>query len=175
MENKKALVVFFSRAGENFFPGGMRRIEKGNTHIAAEMIAQICDATLFEISPVNEYSDIYKECVEQAKTDISTNARPELKEDIDISGYDVIFVGYPNWCGTMPMPVWTFLENHDFAGKTVCPFCTNEGSGLANSQKDMENLIPAAIRKAGIAIKGSQVQDAMPELKAWIETICENV
>lgn len=171
MENKRSLVAFFSHTGENFFPGGIRRIEKGNTHFAAEMIAEVCGADLFEIKAVNEYSDIYKECVEQAKTEYSTNARPELKEDMDISGYDVIFVGYPNWCGTMPMPVWTFLENHDFTGKVVCPFCTNEGSGLANSIKDMEKLIPTAEQKQGLSIKGSQVQDAMPAIKEWIENL----
>lgn len=171
MENKRSLVAFFSHTGENFFPGGIRRIEKGNTHFAAEMIAEACGADLFEIKAVNEYSDIYKECVEQAKTEYSTNARPELKEDMDISGYDVIFVGYPNWCGTMPMPVWTFLENHDFTGKVVCPFCTNEGSGLANSVKDMEKLIPTAEQKQGLSIKGSQVQDAMPAIKEWIENL----
>ena len=171
MENKRSLVVFFSHTGENFFPGGIRRIEKGNTHFAAEMIAEVCGADLFEIKAVNEYSDIYKECVEQAKTEYSTNARPELKEDMDISGYDVIFVGYPNWCGTMPMPVWTFLENHDFTGKVVCPFCTNEGSGLANSIKDMEQLIPTAEQKQGLSIKGSQVQDAMPAIKEWVENL----
>ena len=171
MNYKRVLVAFFSHTGENFFPGGIRRIEKGNTHIAAEMIAEICQADLFEIRAVNEYSDIYKECVEQAKTEYSTNARPELKEDIDITEYDVIFVGYPNWCGTMPMPVWTFLENHDFTGKVVCPFCTNEGSGFANSEKDMEKLIPTADRKQGLALKGSQVQEAMPAIREWIETL----
>lgn len=171
MENKNVLVAFFSHTGENFFPGGIRRIEKGNTHIAAEMIAELCDADLFEIKTVNEYSDIYKECVEQAKTEYGENARPELKEDIDISRYEMIFVGYPNWCGTMPMPVWTFLETHDFSGKVVCPFCANEGSGLANSEKDMEKLIPDADRKPGLSIKGSQVQDAKPELEKWLENI----
>lgn len=171
MENKKVLVAFFSHTGENFFPGGMKRIEKGNTHIAAEMIAEICGADLFEIKTVVEYSDIYKECVEQAKNDMVTDARPELKEDKDISEYDVIFVGYPNWCGTMPKAVWTFLEGHDFTGKVVCPFCTNEGSGLANSEKDMEKLIPTADRKAGLSIKGSQVQDAMPAVKEWVESL----
>jgi len=171
MKNKKVLVAFFSHTGENYFPGGLRRIEKGNTHIAAEMIAEMCGADLFELKTVNEYSDIYKECVEQAKTEYAENARPVLKEDIDISGYDVIFVGYPNWCGTMPMPVWTFLENHDFTDKEVCPFCTNEGSGLANSVKDIEKLVPTAVRKEGLSIKGSQVQDAMEDIKAWVETL----
>ena len=171
MENKKVLVAFFSRAGENFFPGGMRHIEKGNTHVAAEMVAELTNADLFQIQSVDGYSEVYKECVTQAKTEYDTNARPQLKEDIDISGYDVVFVGYPNWCGTMPMPVWTFLENHDFSGKVVCPFCTNEGSGLANSIADIEKLVPAADRKDGLSIKGSLVQDAKPEIEAWLESI----
>lgn len=171
MENKKVLVAFFSRAGENFFPGGLRNIEKGNTLIAAEMVAGLTNADMFEIQSVDGYSDVYKECVEQAKTEYGANARPQLKEDIDISGYDVIFVGYPNWCGTMPMPVWTFLENHDFTGKVLCPFCTNEGSGLANSVADIEKLAPAAERKEGLSIKGSLVQDAKPEIEAWLEKI----
>ena len=171
MKNKKILVAFFSRAGENFFPGGMKYIEKGNTHVAAEMIAGITNADLFEIRSKEGYSDVYKECVIKAKSEFDNNARPNLAEDIDISGYDVIFIGYPNWCGTMPMPVWTFLENHDFSGKVVCPFCTNEGSGLANSIADMDRLIPAAIRKDGLSIKGSKVGDSMREIEKWISEI----
>lgn len=171
MGNKKVLVAFFSHTGENFFPGGIRRIEKGNTHVAAEMIAEVTQGDLFEIESVDGYSDVYKECVEQAKAEITANARPALKNDVDISAYDVIFVGYPNWCGTMPMPVWTFLENHDFTGKVVCPFCTNEGSGLANSVKDIDTLVPTAIQKPGLSIKGSQVQDSMSAIEEWIGTL----
>ena len=171
MTNKKSLVAFFSRTGENFFPGGIRSIEKGNTHIAAEIIADICGADLFEIKAVNPYSDIYKECVAQAMQEHSSDARPELADNIDISGYDVIFLGYPNWCGTMPMPVWTFLESHEWEGKVICPFCTNEGSGLANSVTDIEKLAPAAIRKDGLSIKGSQVQDAKELIQEWMENL----
>ena len=169
MNNKKVLVAFFSRTGENFFPGGTRFIEKGNTHVAAEMVAEITGGDLFEIKSVDGYSDVYKECVVKAKQEYDTNARPELVEDKDVSSYDVIFVGYPNWCGTMPMPVWTFLENHDFAGKTVCPFCTNEGSGLANSISDLEKLVSGAEIKEGLSIKGSQVQESKEVIAQWIE------
>ena len=80
------------------------------------MIAEIVGADLFEIKSEEGYSDVYKECVMKAKQEYDTNDRPTLAEDIDISSYDVIYLGYPNWCGTMPMPVWTFLENHDFTG-----------------------------------------------------------
>ena len=164
----KILVAFFSRAGENFFPGGMRYIEKGNTHIAAEILAQMTNADLFEIKSVGKYSEVYKECVAQSIAEYKSNARPPLQEDIDISGYNVIFLGYPNWCGTMPMPVWTFLKNHDFSGKTVCPFCTNEGSGLANSIADIDKLVPTANRKDGLSIKGSQVQGSKSEFEKWL-------
>lgn len=169
MTNKEVLVAFFSRTGENFFPGGTKYIEKGNTHIAAEMIAEICGADLFEIKAKKEYSDVYKECVAQAIQEHGTNARPKLVETIDVSAYDVIFLGYPNWCGTMPMPVWTFLEEQDWEGRVICPFCTNEGSGLANSIKDIANLAPAAELKDGLSIRGSQVQDAKESILEWIE------
>ena len=168
MINKKSLVVFFSHTGENFFPGGIRRIEKGNTHIAAEMIAEVVGADLFEIKAANDYSDIYKECVARAKQEHDDNTRPELVGDVDITGYEVIYLGYPNWCGTMPMPVWTFLDAHDWTDKIICPFCTNEGSGLANSMADLEKLAPTAERKTGLSIKGSQVQDAKADIEAWI-------
>ena len=171
MENKKVLVAFFSRAGENFFPGGTRNIEKGNTHVAAEMLAELTNADLFQIQSVDGYSDVYKECVVKAKAEFDNNERPQLKEDMDISSYDVIFLGYPNWCGTMPMPVWTFLDAHDWTGKVICPFCTNEGSGLANSITDIANLAPEAELKMGISIKGSQVQDAKADIEAWVNEI----
>ena len=171
MTNEKALVVFFSRAGENFFPGGTRVIEKGNTHVAAEILAEITGADLFEIKSVDGYSDVYKECVMKAKQEFDNDARPELAEDKDVSTYDRIYLGYPNWCGTMPMPVWTFLEKHDFNGKEICPFCTNEGSGLANSIKDIEKLVSGAEIKTGLSIKGSQVQDAKTSIQEWVDGI----
>lgn len=171
MGNQKTLVVFFSRAGENFFPGGPRFIEKGNTHIAAEMVAEVAGADVFELKAANAYSDVYRECAARAKQEFDEDARPELVEDIDISAYDVIYLGYPNWCGTMPMPVWTFLDNHDWTGKVVCPFCTNEGSGLANSTADLKKLAGNADIKEGLSIKGSQVQDAKDIICQWIDEI----
>ena len=171
LSNKKVLVAFFSHIGENFFGGKIIEISKGNTHIAAEMIAEYCGADLFEIKPETEYSHVYMECVEEAKRDRMADARPALLEDKEIADYDVIFLGYPNWCGTMPMPVWTFLDGHDFTGKVVCPFCTNEGSKMGLSEGDLANLIPNAILKKGLPIHGSTVKDAKEELKQWIETL----
>ena len=168
---KKILVAYFSHTGENYFPGGNRFIEKGNTHIVAEMIVESCGADLFEIKEAEPYSENYRECAIRAKQELDANARPALVQDMDISQYNVIFLGYPNWCGTMPMPVWTFLENHDFSKKTICPFCTNEGSGLANSVADIKKLVCAAELKDGLSIKGSQAHDAKDCVTEWVKNI----
>lgn len=170
MENKNVLVVFFSHIGETFFPDGNRYIEKGNTHIAAEMVAEICGADLFEIKAAEPYSRVFRECAIRAKKEVDANARPILSGDFDISAYNIVFLGYPNWCGTMPMPVWTFLENHNFSGKTICPFCTNEGSGLGNSVSDIRNLVKNADIKDGLSIKGSQVKEAKTAIAKWLDT-----
>ena len=131
MKEKKILVAFFSRAGENYAVG---HIEKGNTHIIAEMIAAETDGDLFHIEPVTPYPDDYTECTEVAKQELNVKARPAIKGDIKVEDYDIIFIGYPNWWGDMPMPVYTFIEKHSWQGKTVIPFCTHEGSGLPGTE-----------------------------------------
>ncbi len=128
--NEKVLVVFFSRAGENYAVG---HIEKGNTHIVAEMIAGRTGGDVFRIEPEKPYPDNYRECTEVGGHEQSTGARPAVKGDVRGEDYDVVFVGYPNWWGDMPMPVYTFIEKHDWNGITVVPFCTHEGSGLGST------------------------------------------
>lgn len=93
------------------------------------------------------------------------NARPGLTDHLDsLASYDVIFVGYPNWWGTMPMPVFTFLEEYDFVGKTIIPFCTHEGSGLGKSEKDIARLCSKAKVLKGLAVHGSYVNDAKKDV-----------
>lgn len=171
LNDKKVLVAYFSHTGENYYSGKIIDIEKGNTHILAEIIAETCGADMFEIRAVKEYSHSYTPCTEEAKEELRANARPELRENIDISAYDVIFLGFPNWWGTMPMPVWTFLESHDFSGKVVLPFCTHEGSRMGNSEKDLGRLIPGAVRKRGLPVQGSCVKDAKYDVVKWIEEV----
>ncbi len=97
------------------------------------------------------------------------NARPKLgKMPESIACYDTIILGYPNWCGTMPMPVWTFLEQYDFTGKTILPFCTHEGSGIEKSIRDLQQLCPGAKIKKGLAIKGQNVQSAGESIAQWL-------
>lgn len=165
----KALIAYYSRAGENYFGGAYRVIEKGNTRVVAEKLEAFTGADIFEIDQKEKYSDNYNECIEQAKRDKSANARPELTGWLDgIEEYDTIYLLYPNYWGTMPMAVWTFLEHYDFSGKTIRPLCTNEGSGMGASVQDIKKLAKGATVENGLAITGSSVGSCDASLKSWI-------
>ncbi len=162
------LIVYYSRADENYFGGTYRVIPVGNTEKAAKMLAEITGADLFKIEQKVPYSANYQQCIAEAKRDLQAHARPELvtmPETLD--GYDTIYLGYPNYWGTMPMAVYTFLEHYDFSGKEIHPFCTHEGSGLSRTEKDIANAARGAIVKPGLAIHGSDVDNAMAKLKGW--------
>ena len=162
----KILVLYFSRADENY---GVGVIEKGNTQIIAEMIAEETGGDLFHIERDTPYPAAYDACTDEAKTEQNNNARPALKEDIDISSYDVIFFGYPNWWGDMPMHVYTFLENHDFTGKIVLPFCTHAGSGLSGTVNTLKNKCSGATVTSGLAIPGTTAQNKQDEAKKSVQ------
>lgn len=172
MNTKKILVAFFSRTGENYAVG---HIEQGNTHIVAELIASATGGTLFRIEPATPYPDDYRACTEVAQRERRSKARPALVGDVAAEEYDVIFLGYPNWWGDMPMPVYTFLEQHDWQGKIIIPFCTHEGSGLS----DTENLLRAACRGAsvlnGLAVRGFVAQNerekARKQVLEWLKRL----
>ena len=172
MENKKILVAFFSRTGENYAVGN---ITKGNTHIVAEMIAEETGGKLFQIEPVNPYPNVYNECVELAKQEQSANARPAIKNDVKVEDYNVIFIGYPNWWGDMPMPVYTFIEKHDWQRKTVIPFCTHEGSGLGGTVKKLQQACKGATVQKGLAVRGQTAQKSRKETQIivdkWVDSI----
>ena len=164
----KELIAFYSRADENYFGGAYRVIPVGNTEKAAHMLAELTGADLFKIEQKVPYSANYQQCIAEAKRDLQANARPELTtlpEDLD--AYDEIYLGYPNYWGTMPMAVYTFLEHYDFTGKVIHPFCTHEGSGLSNTVRDIEKAAKGAVVKPGLAIHGSDVDRAMAKLKGW--------
>ena len=141
----KKLIAYYSRAGENYFSGAHRTIAVGNTEKAARLLAELTGAELFHIEQKVPYSDNYDTCVAEARRDLRASARPELTalpESLD--DYDEIYLGYPNYCGTMPMAVYTFLEHYDWQGKTIHPFCTNEGSGLSNTEQDIRRAAKGA-------------------------------
>ena len=164
----KVLIAFFSRAGENINVGF---IEKGNTHVIAEIIAELTGAEMFKIETVTPYPESYSETTDIAKREQDENARPELSTHVEnMDQYDIILLGYPNWWGTMPMAVFTFLEEYDFAGKTVIPFCTHEGSGLGRSERDLASLLPEVTLMDGLAIRGSNVNSdqARQSVSDWL-------
>lgn len=162
------LVVYYSRKGENHMPGGIQFLEKGHTEIAAEYIQRALNADIFEIDTVKPYAANYRECCQEAFAETKANARPEIKGYVaDISGYDTIFVCYPCWCGTAPMCVFTFLEHYDWTGKTIVPLCTNEGSGMANSEADIAKSCPGAAILPGLPVRGHQVKDNEALIADW--------
>lgn len=162
------LVVFYSRADENYFGGRYRKVDVGNTEKAAHMIAEATGADLFKIEQKTPYSPNYKICTEQALADKQANTRPELVKLPDsLDGYDEIYLGYPNYWGTMPMAVYTFLESYDWTGKTIYPFCTHEGSGLSNTEHDIAEAARGATVARGLAICGSHVDSSKNTIESW--------
>ncbi len=171
-EDSKILIAYFSRADENYAVG---YIEKGNTAIIAEMIAEGTGGELFHIERATPYSADYKKCTDEAKQEQNDNARPALAEDKDISEYDVIFLGYPIWWGDLPMPVYTFLEEQDFSGKTIIPFCTHAGSGLSGTEVSIENICVDSVILDGLSIKGEDAQNSQDEAREtvneWLDSL----
>ena len=164
-----AIILYFSRAGENYISGSIQNLAKGNTETAAEMIHELTGAPLFQIEPVSRYSSNYSECIEQAKNDQKRDARPELiSYPKNLEQYDAVYLGYPNYWGTLPMPVFTLLEKSDFAGKTIYPFCTHEGSGMGCSEADIKRLCPGAFVRQGLALQGGRVSGAKQAVKKWL-------
>lgn len=168
-EDSKTLVAYYSRAGQNYVGGDIVDLPVGNTKVVAEMIADATGGDLFEISTVTPYPPDYHETTDVAKHELRERARPALRNlPADIDGYDVVFLGYPNWWGTPPMAVFTFLEAFDFSRTTIVPFCTHEGSGMGRSERDIAAACPGATTLHGLAIVGGSVRDASPAVNRWL-------
>lgn len=164
------IIVYFSRKDENYVSGAIKNLTVGNTEVAADILHDLTGADLFKMEPIQEYSKDYNECIAQAQADQRRDARPELKvypESLD--GYDTVYLGFPNYWGTMPMAVFTFLEHFDFTGKVIFPFCTHEGSGMGRSEADIRRLCLGATVAKGLAIHGGSVKEAEPDIRRWIE------
>ena len=170
MEGKlmATLIAYFSRKGNNYVSGDIVNLRKGNTEIVAEKIQELTGGDLFEIETVKQYDQDYTRCTQEAQEELRAKTRPELKTEVEnMKDYDVIFIGFPNWWGTMPMAVFTFLESYDLAGKRICPFCTNEGSGMGHSEKDIKDLCPESKLERGLALRGGGVNHAGKEIENW--------
>ena len=138
----------------------------------AYQLAELTGGELYKIEQEQPYSEGYKTCIAEAKADLQKKARPEvLNLPDDLDAYDEIYLGYPNYWGTMPMAVYTFLEHYDFTGKTIHPFCTHEGSGLSHTVQDIQKAAPQARVTKGLAIHGSSVDGAKAALENWIQEV----
>ncbi len=158
MGSKKIMVVYFSHSG--------------NTRALANHIHKSVGGDIFEIQSVEPYPRDYDACVQQAKQELNSGYKPPLKTRIEnITSYDVVFVGYPIWWGTIPAPVRTFLSEYDFSAKTLAPFCTHEGTGLGRSVTDVTRLCPTATLVDAIAIRGSDVKNAQKKVAEWLAKI----
>lgn len=162
------LIIYYSRKGENYVNGGVKSIPKGNTEIVAEFIQKAVGGDLFELDTVKPYAADYNACTDEAKRELNSNARPELKKYLsDISEYDNIFVCGPCWWGTFPMAVFSQLERLDFTGKKVMAVMTHEGSGLANSERDLKKLCAGAKLGKGLAVRGADASGSESAVAAW--------
>ncbi len=172
--DSKKLVVFFSHTGENYNVGD---IEMGNTRIIADMIADATGADTFEIVPEKGYPKDYNQCIDLAKKELQADVRPAVKGDVEIEDYDVIFLGYPNWWGNPPMCVYTFIERHDWNGKTVVPFITHEGSGMGGTDRKIAAACNGAdtLVGKGLAVQGTVAQEnqtsARKSVNNWLNNL----
>ncbi|MCQ2531849.1 MAG: flavodoxin [Saccharofermentans sp.] len=164
----KTLITFFSRAGENYLNGNVEKLTVGNTEVAADLIAEFVEADKFKIDMVQPYPENYTDCTAKAKLDQGSNVRPEIKGDINVEDYDVIYLGFPNYWGTMPMAVFTFLEKHNWEGKIIKPFVTHEGSGFGEALDDITKVCVGATVKEGISIHGADVRGYKFSIRRWV-------
>nr|WP_308612424.1 flavodoxin [uncultured Dialister sp.] len=166
---KKPLIVYFSRAGENYFCGTLRYVDVGNTEIVVRLMEKYVEAEVFKLEMEHPYAKDYNTCIAEAKEDIRKKARPALRRDLDsLADYDTVILAYPNYWGTFPRVVATFLKAHDFTGKTILPLCTNEGSGMGSSQRMIAALAKGAEVRKGLSIRGSGAAQSGPQVKAWL-------
>lgn len=164
--NQKALVIFFSHAGENYSVGN---IEVGNTKIVADYISEITGADQFEIVAEKDYDMPYMDLIKVAQDEAKAGELPAYKGDVDVAPYDVIFIGGPVWWGTYPQVMFTFFKDHDLSGKTVIPFTTHEGSGLASTVRDVKKAWPTATVKEGFAIYGHEVRTGRTKVEKLLK------
>ena len=160
IQNKKILIVYFSHSG--------------NTRVIAKEIQIQTGGDVYEVKTVNAYPEDYDSVVDVAKKEQKANFRPQLTAKLtNLNDYDLFFIGYPNWWGTLPMALFTFFEENSFAGKTLIPFSTHEGSYFGNSLSDLKTLNPKATLLRGLAIRGRSVHadSTHKEMTSWLSEL----
>ena len=158
----KTLVVYFSATG--------------NTENVANYIADVTGGDLFELEPVEPYTDEELNYNDE-NSRVSQEHADESLRDVELvsttvdgfEDYDTVFIGYPNLWGTMPMSMFTFLERCDLSGKRIFPFCTNEGSGMGGSERDLKRIYKGAVVEKGLTIHGAEAADSRSKVETWVK------
>ena len=164
----KTLIIYYSRKGQNYVNGSIRDLEKGNTEIVAEYIAEAVGGDLFEVDTIKPYSADYMTCTREAKEELRKNERPALRAYLESADeYDNIVVAGPCWWGTYPCAVFTQLEKLDFAGKKVYPVMTHEGSGMGGSAQALKKYCKDAVVGAGLAVHGADAAGSKKAVTDW--------
>ena len=149
------LIIYFSHSG--------------NTRRLAGFIHDRVGGRMIELKTAKPYPEDYDAVVDEAKREQDANARPAITTTLDgLDKVDTVFIGYPNWWGTLPMPFFTLLERYPMAGKTVIPFCTHEGSRFGRSERDLRSLCPQARLLEGFEVRGSRVSGAEKAVSEWL-------
>lgn len=155
-----ALVVYFSWSG--------------NTEAAANEIAAQTGADVFKITPAEPYTDDYDMLLDLAQEEQADDARPAIAETVkDFAQYDVVYFGFPNWWGDMPMILYTFLDDYDFSGKTIAPFVTSGGSGFSSTISTIESLEPDATVVDGLSLGSSEAADSGDKVTKWLSSVSQ--
>lgn len=170
----KNLIIYYSRAGGNYVNGSIDNLSKGNTAYVAEYIKKAVGGDLFKVETVKEYSQDYYKCTEEAKEEINSHARPELKEYLDkIDEYDNVFICGPCWWGTYPMAIFSQLEKLNWSGKKVIAVMTHEGSGLGNCENDLKKICKGATFGKSLAIQGSDAPNSENAVISWAKNVID--
>lgn len=163
------LIAFYSRRGGNLVGGAVRELAVGNTELAAKVIQRLTGGDLFQIEPVTAYPADYYRCIDLARRDLRKGARPALARwPKEPSRYKTLYLGYPNYWGTMPVAVFSFVGGLALDGVTIKPFCTYEESGMGRSEQDLRRLCPTARVAPGFPIHGGEAEYELSALKDWI-------
>ena len=169
IDESKTLIIYFSRAGENYSVG---TVERGNTELIVDYLKEITKIKVFKIQPQIEYPVNYDETLKVVKNEQNINSRPQIIEPItNIDDYDTILLGYPVWYGHLPNIVKTQLELLNFEGKTIYPFNTHEGSETGNTINEIKETVPKAIIKNGFPLEGqyARKRDSRKDIRKWLK------
>lgn len=168
----KILIAFFSHKGETYYSEGISWKDKGNAHVIADKVCELSGGDMFEIKTIKEYPTDYKKCCDVALKEQEERLFPPLKEYVDnMEAYDTIILIYPNWWGTMPQAVFTFLSLYDFTGKKIYPICTHEGGMMGKSEEDLKKACSTAFVQNGLAIQGSYAACCDQKLQKYLRII----